>query len=250
MGITLKNSLMKQRTFLTVITAGTMQLHGIPNDVMQNINPFAIIFLIPIFDRLLYPGLRKIGILFRPITRITWGFALGALAMAYAAFVQHLIYSSPPCYDAPLACGTSRVPNQIHVAVQTPAYLFFAVSEIFASVTGLEYAYTKAPASLKSFVMAIFLLQSAFGSALAITLAPLAKDPRLVWLYAGLCIATIIAAVLFWVCFNHLNAHEESMNALANRREKAVVVDAAGTAGASDPNLEEEDRFASIETDV
>ena len=227
-----------------------MELHGIPNDIMQNINPFAIIFLIPIFDRLLYPGLRKIGILFRPITRITWGFVLVAFAMAYAAYVQHLIYSSPPCYDAPLACGTSRIPNQIHVAMQTPAYLFSAVSEIFASVTGLEYAYTKAPASLKSFVMAIFLLQSAFGSALAITLAPLAKDPKLVWLYAGLCIATIITAGLFWVCFNHLNAHEDSMNAIATKREKAVSFDATGIARGSDLDLEERDRFAAIEADV
>ena len=170
--------------------------------------------------------------------------------MAYAAFVQHLIYSSPPCYDAPLACGTSRLPNEIHVAVQTPAYLFISVSEIFASVTGLEYAYTKAPASLKSFVMAVFLLQSAFGSALAITLAPLAKDSRLVWLYAGLCIATIIAAGLFWVSFNHLNAYEESMNALANKRENAVGVNAAGTAGASDLNLEERDKVTPIEGEV
>ena len=170
--------------------------------------------------------------------------------MAYAAFVQHLIYSSPPCFDAPLACGTSRLPNEISVAVQIPAYFFFAVSEIFASVTGLEYAYTKAPASLKSFVMSIFLLQSALGSALAITLAPLAKDPRLVWLYAGLCIATSIAAGFFWVCFNHLNANEESMNALANNREKAVDVNAAGTTGASDLNSEERDSITAIEAEV
>lgn len=201
-----------------------MQLHGIPNDIMQNIDPLSLIFLIPIFDRFLYPGLRKIGIPFRPITRITWGFIFGALAMAYAAIVQYLIYSSPPCYNAPLACNASHLPNQIHVAVQTPAYLFIAISEIFASVTGLEYAYTKAPPSMKSFVMSIFLLQSAFGSALGIALAPIAKDPALVWMYTGLCIATIIVAGLFWICFNHLNATEESMNALGNKGGKTIGV--------------------------
>ena len=201
-----------------------MQLHGIPNDIMQNIDPLSLIILIPIFDRFLYPGLRKIGIPFRPITRITWGFIFGALAMAYAAIVQYLIYSSPPCYNAPLTCNASHLPNQIHVAVQTPAYLFIAISEIFASVTGLEYAYTKAPPSMKSFVMSIFLLQSAFGSALGIALAPIAKDPALVWMYTGLCIATIIAAGLFWICFNHLNATEESMNALGNKGGKTIGV--------------------------
>ena len=208
-----------------MISAGTMQLHGIPNDIMQNIGTFTDILLIPIFDSLLYPGLRKIGIPFRPITRIAWGFVFNALAMAYAAFVQYLIYSSPPCYNAPLACDPSHTPNQVHVAVQTPAYLLIAVSETLASITGLEYAFTQAPQSMKSFVMSIFLLQSAFGSALGIALAPFAKDPRLVWMYVGLCFATLIAGGFFWLCFNHLNKTEVSMNPLENKVERAVSLD-------------------------
>ena len=103
-----------------------------------------------------------------------------------------------------------------------PAYFFIAVSEVLASITGLEYAYTKAPPSMKSFVMSIFLLQSAFGSALGIALASFDKDPGLVWMYSGLCTATIIAAGLFWISFKHLNATEESINALENKRAKAV----------------------------
>lgn len=129
--------------------AGQMQLHGIPNDIMQNIDPITIIIFIPICDYLFYPFLRKIGIQFKPITRIFWGFMLGAGAMAYAAGVQKLIYSSGPCYDAPAACAAALqsdgtyAPNNVHVAVQTPAYLLIGLSEIFASITGLEYAFTK-----------------------------------------------------------------------------------------------------------
>lgn len=44
-----------------VSQAATMQLHGIPNDIMQNINPLAIIIFIPICDRIVYPLLRKRG---------------------------------------------------------------------------------------------------------------------------------------------------------------------------------------------
>ena len=126
-----------------------MQLHGIPNDIMQNIDPLTVIIFIPIMDRLIYPMLRRVGIKFKPITRITMGFIFGSMAMAYAAIVQHLIYKSPPCYNMPSNCDSG---NQVHVAVQTPAYLLIGLSEIFASITGLEYAFTKAPPSMKSFV--------------------------------------------------------------------------------------------------
>ena len=220
-----------------------MQLHGIPNDFMQNIDTITLIILIPIFDRLVYPGLRKIGIPFRPVTRLAWGFVFISLAMAYAAFVQHLIYSSPPCYNAPLACNTSRLPNQVHVAVQSPAYLFIAVSEIFAGITGLEYAYTKAPPTLKSFVMSIFLLMSAFGAALGATLAPIAKDPRLVWMYTGLAVVTIVAAGLFWNCFKHLNAIEASMKALESKGYMPISIDDTDPTEALDFDIEERNKL-------
>ena len=208
--------------------AATMELHGIPNDIMQNIDPITLIIFIPIFDRLIYPFLRKIGIPFRPITRITFGFFTAALAMAYAAIVQHIIYASPPCYNAPSACD---VPNQVHVAVQTPAYLLIGISEIFASITGLEYAFTKAPPSMKSFVMSMFLLTTAFGSALGIALSPTAKDPKLVWMYTGIAVAAVLAGVLFWVIYSKYNNTEEEMNAMEDMGEKPVAANEIPASG-------------------
>lgn len=123
------------------------------------------------------------GFPFRPISRITTGFFLASLSMAYAAIVQHLIYTKPPCYTFPKKCPASNdglLGNNIHVAIQTPAYLFIGLSEIFTSITGLEYAYTKAPASMKSFVTALFLLTTALGAALGIAISPTAKNPKLV----------------------------------------------------------------------
>ncbi|ODQ63433.1 PTR2-domain-containing protein [Nadsonia fulvescens var. elongata DSM 6958] len=198
-----------------VSQAGQMATHGIPNDLMQNIDPIAIIIFIPICEKILYPALRRFGIKFKPVTRIFWGFIFAALAMAYAAIVQHLIYSAGPCFDAPNACPASmggKISNQVHVAVQTPAYFFIAMSEIFASITGLEYAYTKAPSSMKSFIMSLFLLTSAFGSAIGIALSPASVDPKLVWMYTGLAVATLIAGILFWFIFRGYNAMEEELN--------------------------------------
>lgn len=200
--------------------AAQMNLHGIPNDLMQNIDPIAIIVFIPILDRLVYPGLRRMGIQFKPITRIFMGFMFGAISMAYAAGVQKLIYNAGPCYDAPAACDAGMtpdgdyLPNNVHVAVQTPAYFFIGLSEIFASITGLEYAYTKAPSTMKSFIMSMFLVTNAFGAALAIALIPTAVDPKLLWMYVGLAISCFIAGVLFWIIYSKYNATEEEMNAL------------------------------------
>ncbi|KAI9722822.1 MAG: peptide transporter ptr2 [Chrysothrix sp. TS-e1954] len=209
--------------------AAQMDLHGIPNDLMQNIDPIAIIVFIPILDRLVYPGLRKRGIAFKPITRIFYGFICGSFAMAYAAIVQHLIYSNGPCYDAPLACDAAQlpdggaIPNHIHVAIQTPAYVLIGLSEIFAVTTAYEYAYTKAPLAMKSFVTSMFLLTNAGGSALAIALAPTAEDPKLTWMYTGLGVACFIAGLMFWGLFSRYNKVEDSLNEMEAHGELQLV---------------------------
>jgi proton-dependent oligopeptide transporter, POT family len=65
-----------------------MRTDGFPNDLLNNFNPLTLIVCIPLVDRFLYPGLRKIGFKMRPITRITIGFWIGVLAMAYCAIIQ------------------------------------------------------------------------------------------------------------------------------------------------------------------
>lgn len=69
-----------------------MVTNGVPNDVINNLDPLALIIFIPICDLFIYPGLRKIGINFTPIKRITAGFFTGSAAMVWAAVVQHYIY--------------------------------------------------------------------------------------------------------------------------------------------------------------
>lgn len=201
-----------------VTQAGQMTGHGIPNDLMQNFDPISIIVFIPLLETLVYPLMRRLKIPFRPITRISLGFVVASLAMMYAAIVQHLIYSAGPCYEHPL-CPASEVDgtaygNNIHIAIQTPAYVFIGISEIFASVSGLEYAYTKAPPSMKSFVQSMYLLTNAFGSALAEALTPAAFDPAIMWMFVGLAGASFLAGIIFWFVFHHLNAQEDDMNAL------------------------------------
>ncbi|EEQ27787.1 peptide transporter ptr2 [Microsporum canis] len=200
-----------------VSQAAQMEGHGIPNDLMQNFDPIAILVFIPILDRIVYPILQKLHIPFPPISRISLGFIVASLAMAYAAIVQTLIYNAGPCYDQPLACPAAKVDgvaqgNHVHIAIQTPAYMLIGISEIFASVSGLEYAYTKAPVSMKSFVQSMYLLTTAFGSAIGEALVPVAYDPAIKWMFVGLACASFSTGILFFIIFRGLNAKEEEMN--------------------------------------
>lgn len=92
-----------------ITQAGTMQLHGIPNDIMQNIDPITIIIFIPICDKLFYPALRKVGIQFKPITRITWGFFFGAFAMAVSRFSRAEILGVFTDMRLPVRCRCTEI---------------------------------------------------------------------------------------------------------------------------------------------
>jgi dipeptide/tripeptide permease len=192
--------------------AGQMELHGLPNDILPNLDPITIILLIPLMDRLIYPFIRsRLHLAFTPITRISLGFLTAALAMLYAGILQSVIYAAPPCYSSPSKCEAGLIsagkykPNQIHVAWQAPSYVLVALSEMLASVTGLELAYAKAPENMKSFIMSLFLLTSAGGSALGILIAPFAKDPWLQWVYFGLAVAAGVTGVVFWRMFRGID---------------------------------------------
>ncbi|CAF4462076.1 unnamed protein product [Rotaria sp. Silwood2] len=137
--------------------AAQMNVGPLPNDVLQNIDPIVLIVFIPVFDKLIYPCMRRFQINFAPIARITLGFFCISIAMAWAPVVQNQIYATGPNYSFlnELEEGQQKY-NDITVVWQTPTYFFIAVSEIFASITGLEYASTQAPASMKGVGMVLW----------------------------------------------------------------------------------------------
>ncbi|CAF3610491.1 unnamed protein product [Rotaria sp. Silwood1] len=194
-----------------VSQAAQMNVGPLPNDILQNIDPLVIVVFIPIFDKLIYPGLRRCKINFPAISRIAAGFFCVSLGMAWSAIVQHLIYIAGPNFDyVPKPCKECQQYNNITVAWQIPAYFFIAISEIFASVTGLEYAFTEAPKSMKSIVMSLYLFTSAIGSILNIALVPVSEDPKLLWMYAALAIQAFAFGLLFYFAFrNDQKVHVE-----------------------------------------
>ncbi|OLN96045.1 putative peptide transporter ptr2-like protein 2 [Colletotrichum chlorophyti] len=194
--------------------AGQMRLGGIPNDTMQVWNPVACIVLGPIVQRGLFPLLRKSGVPFGPIVRISAACFIMGAAMAYAAGIQHLIYSRGPCYDHPLGCpdavvmqgsSTVTVGNDVSVWVQMPVWFILATAEILGFATISEIAYEQAPKSMKSVVQAVTQLTAGLAAIIGIALSPITKDPTLVVLYSVIAGLTVVAALPFWFFFRTLD---------------------------------------------
>ncbi|KAG6827006.1 hypothetical protein H0H92_013590 [Tricholoma furcatifolium] len=197
--------------------AATMATHGLPNDVLSNLDPLALIILIPVCDLFIYPAFRRGGINFSAIKKILWGFYTGAAAMVWAAVIQAYVYKTNPCGYAASTCvdaDGNQLTSPINVWAQTGSYIFIALSEIFASITGLEYAFTKAPVNMRSLVMSVFLFMSAFASAIGEAFVSLSGDPLLVWNYAVMGVLAGIAGVIFYFTTKKLDAQEDELNNL------------------------------------
>ncbi|OJT08248.1 hypothetical protein TRAPUB_858 [Trametes pubescens] len=198
--------------------AATMVTNSVPNDVISNLDPFALILFIPIVDLFVYPGLRRLGFNFTPVKRIALGFFLGSAAMIWATVVQHFIYKRNPCGYQVATCKDAAgepLTSDLNVWIQTGSYVLLAFSEIFASITGLEYAFTKAPKNMRSLVMSAFLFMQAISAALGEAFISLATDPLLVWNYGVMGVLAFVAGTIFWFQYRELDAQEDDLNDLA-----------------------------------
>lgn len=191
--------------------AATMTLNGVPNDIITNLNPISLVIFIPIVDNFLYPTLRKYGVKFTPIKRMTVGFGLASLAMISATAIQYYIYKLGPCGNYMNECDD---PAPINVWVQTIPYVLIGFSEIFTSITGLEYAFTKAPTNMRSLVTSYWHFMSAFSNAIGQALVALSEDPLLVWNYATVAMLAAVGGTLFWLAQHNLDKKEDIMNML------------------------------------
>ncbi|EXJ72471.1 uncharacterized protein A1O5_04975 [Cladophialophora psammophila CBS 110553] len=209
--------------------ADTMKHAGVPPEIVSNLDPLALIILIPICDLLIYPSLRKRGVKLTPIRKITLGFWLGAAAMVYAAFLQRYIYMHNECgyypsegQDLPGSGGSSSSrdcpPASISIAYQAPIYLLVAISEILASITSIEYAFTKAPRNMRSMVQAFSLCMSAVANVIGEGFLWLARDPYLVWNFGVMGAVAFLAGCMFWWFNRGLDAEEDAMNQLPEGR--------------------------------
>ncbi|MDR6563022.1 MULTISPECIES: MFS transporter [unclassified Arcicella] len=120
---------------------------------VQVFNPFFLVSFIPVFTYFVYPFFDKLGIKTTPLRRLGVGFFLTALSFVIIALIQESIDGG----------------GKPSVWWQILAYLVLAWGEILVSITGLEYAYTNSPKSMKSTMTAIFYSTVSIGN-LAVSL--------------------------------------------------------------------------------
>lgn len=200
--------------------SATLKHDNVPSDLIQNFDPVALIIFIPICDVLLYPALRKLKIQFTPIKRITWGFGVASVSMVATCVLQYYIYKTGPCGSYMNDCDDTA---PISIWIQVLPYVLVAFSEIFASITGLEYGFTKAPDNMRSLVLGVYLFQTAFASALNQALVPLSNDPLLVWNYGVPAVLAALGGVGFWATFYKLDRAEDQLNMLAESEFKGKM---------------------------
>jgi POT family proton-dependent oligopeptide transporter len=121
--------------------------HDILASQMQVLNPLLVLIFIPLFTGLIYPAMSRVYPL-TPLRRIGIGFFLTAVSFLPPAYVEQQI-------------GLGFTP---HIAWQALAYAILTAAEVLVSMTALEFAYTQAPAKLKSLVMGLFLLSVSAGN--------------------------------------------------------------------------------------
>ncbi|KAF2714050.1 PTR2-domain-containing protein [Pleomassaria siparia CBS 279.74] len=198
-----------------VSQASTMNLGKVPNDIISKLNPIFIIIVIPIMDFGVYPLLRKLNINFTPIKKISLGFGLASLAMVSACVTQHYIYKMSACgshINKLTKAGRKDCSADISVWVQVFPYGLIGMSEVMASITKLEYAFTKAPKNMRSTVQAFALFTSAVSAALGQAIVGLSEDPLLVWNYGSVAVVSMLGGIGFWITFRKADQQEDALN--------------------------------------
>jgi len=132
------------------LQAEKMNLHWMGMDLIaaqvQTANPILILIFIPIVNYAIYPAIDKVFRL-TPLRKIGIGLYITAMSFVVIVWIQGQI-------DAGLKPSINW---------QLLAYVILTLGEAMVSITGLEFSYTQAPNSMKSSVMALWLLTVASG---------------------------------------------------------------------------------------
>ncbi|MDP2341696.1 MAG: oligopeptide:H+ symporter [Deltaproteobacteria bacterium] len=147
-------SLFDQKTSTWVIQAGLMSKpEWFSPSQMQALNPLLVMILIPFNNLVLYPALKRAGLGVTPLQKMTFGIAVSGLAWVVVGFFQLSLDAS----GGGAGAGFS-------IVWQILPYAILTFGEVLVSATGLEFAYSQAPPSMKGVLMSFWNLSVTMGN--------------------------------------------------------------------------------------
>jgi POT family proton-dependent oligopeptide transporter len=144
-------SLSEQNSSAWVLQAERMDRHFLGTDWLpsqvQAINPILVLVFIPLTTYVIYPAISRVFPL-TALRKLTLGFFMTVAAFVISAYIEQRL-------DAGV---------QLNIRWQLFAFTVLTLAEVFVYGTGLEFFYSQAPNSMKSFIMGLFLLSISMGN--------------------------------------------------------------------------------------
>jgi POT family proton-dependent oligopeptide transporter len=142
-------SLFDQKASTWVLQADQMAKPAwFQSSMMQALNPALVMVLIPFNNLVLYPLLRRSGLQVTALRRMGAGIALAGAAWIVAGMLQLWLDEGAT----------------VSIVWQMLPYALLTLGEVLVSATGLEFAYSQAPLSMKGTIMSFWSLSVTIGN--------------------------------------------------------------------------------------
>ncbi len=146
------HSLFDQKATTWVLQGNAMELPGWSwfktASQMQAVNPILVMLLIPFNNVVLFPLLRRFGVEPTPLRRMGTGLVFAGGSWVVVALMQQMMDGGA----------------KLSVLWQLLPYFLLTLGEVLVSATGLEFAYSQAPARLKGVLMSFWMLATTVGN--------------------------------------------------------------------------------------
>ena len=152
---------------------------------MQALNPLLVMILIPFNNLVLYPLIRKVGIEPTALRRMTVGIVFSALSWIVIGMIQVQMDGGEP----------------MSMAWQILPYALLTFGEVLVSATGLEFAYSQAPASMKGVIMAFWFLSTTIGSLWVLIVNQAVKNEAVLTQIANSGVGVMAFQMFFFAAF-------------------------------------------------
>jgi POT family proton-dependent oligopeptide transporter len=182
-------SLFDQKASTWVLQAQNMNLPGWSwlksASQMQSLNPLLVMLLIPFNNVVVYPALKRIGIEPTPLRRMTVGMALAGVSWIVVGVMQMRLDGG----------------QSLSILWQIAPYVILTLGEVLVSATGLEFAYSQAPAKMKGVLMSFWSLAVTVGNLWVLVVNALVKGDRATRFIASTGVGVTAFQMFFFAAF-------------------------------------------------